>query len=165
MDDWALWGCSLRLADEMERQQEKWRDLAGVTLARQQTCSVKRMNEFAGLMDEAREAQIEAMLLARRRSKERRRGEGNENKRLMEEEMAAYGRVRAVGQEALREATVWIEGTGLKRQKKSEQSEKRLRKIRKMEPKEGRTMRVGTRRTQVMEATRGRSPSFRGRIP
>ena len=53
---------------------------------------------------------MEAMLLARRRSEER-RGGGNVNKRLMEEEMAAYQRVRTVGQEALREATAWIEET------------------------------------------------------
>ena len=26
VDYWALWSCSLRLADEMERPQEKWRD-------------------------------------------------------------------------------------------------------------------------------------------
>ena len=71
-------------------------------------------------MVEAREAQMEAMLLARRSSEERRRGGENENKRLMEEEMATYERVRTVGKEALREATVWTEGTGLKRQKKSE---------------------------------------------
>ena len=111
MDDWAFFECSVCLADEMERQQEKWRDLAAVTLARQQTCSVKRMNELAGLMVQAREAQMEAMLLARRRSDER-RGGGNENKRLMEEDMAAYENVRTVGQEALREATVWIEEIG-----------------------------------------------------
>ena len=72
--------------------------------------NVKRRNEFAGLMIEAREAQMEAMLLARRRSEER-RGGGNVNKRLMEEEMAAYQRVRTVGQEALREATAWMEET------------------------------------------------------
>ena len=105
-----FWSCSLRLADESERQQEKWRDLVTVSSARQQSCNVKRMNEFAGLMIEAREAQMEAMLLARRRSEER-RGGGNENKTLMEEKMAAYERVRTVGQEALREATAWIEET------------------------------------------------------
>ena len=84
VDGWALWGYSVRPADVMQRQQEKWIDLAAVTLARQQTCSAKRMHEFAGLMVEAREAQMEAMLLARRRSEKRRRGEGNENKSLME---------------------------------------------------------------------------------
>ena len=68
----------------------------------------RRMNEFAGLMIEAREFQMEAMLLARRRSEERRGGEGKEKKRRMEEDMAAYEGVRKVGQEA---PTAWIKET------------------------------------------------------
>ena len=68
----------------------------------------RRMNELAGLMIEAREFQMEAMLLARRRSEERRGGEGKEKKRRMEEDMAAYEGVRKVGQEA---PTGWIKET------------------------------------------------------
>ena len=76
VDDWALWGSSARLAGEMERRQEKERDLAAVTLARQHTCSVKRMNEFEGLMVGARAAQMDAMLLARQSSEERKKEKG-----------------------------------------------------------------------------------------
>ena len=82
----------------------KWKDnkrSGGTWRLLWHTCNVKWMNEFAGLTIEAREAKMEAMLLARRRSEER-RGGGNENKRLMEEEMAACERDRGRVKEARR---------------------------------------------------------------
>ena len=72
MGNWVLWVLLVHLVDEMERQETR-RDLAVVTLARQQTCSAKRMYKFTGHMVEARRAQMLAMLLARRRSETKKR--------------------------------------------------------------------------------------------
>ena len=58
--------------------------LLAVSTARREICSLERVRAFGEIMDEARQAQDEATSAARRRSEERRKGEGSMDERLME---------------------------------------------------------------------------------
>ena len=82
MDVRALLSSSQRLTGDMERQQERWKDLLAASTARRRICSLERVREFGEMMDEASEAQEEAMSAARRRSEERRKGEGSMDKEV-----------------------------------------------------------------------------------
>ena len=63
----------------------------------------------------ARKAQDEALTLtltlAARRAEEQAKGHGKANRRMIEEDMAAYKRVVMAKQEALRQAATWVGGT------------------------------------------------------